>query len=80
MCGLLRLTAHARSTAAMRKWKLISYGCVVVIALKFFTTFMIGEHEHHEMKTDYEYTHIRHKPFPWGDGETSLFEKKHSHH
>lgn len=64
----------------MQRWKWISLGCVAVIGIKFFTVMVLGDHEHVEMRDDLEYTHIRHKPFPFKDGDTGLFETKHAAH
>ena len=48
-----------------------SAAAVALIAIKFVTVFS-GSHPHTETP-HVEYTYIRHKPFPWGDGNTSLF-------
>ncbi len=34
-------------------------------------------HPHDKVPPEYPYLKIRSKPFPWGDGDTGLFETKH---
>ena len=58
----------------MGRWKYISAGCVVLIALKTVQVFW-GDHEHIEKNGAMEYMSIEHKPFPWKDGKTGLFDR-----
>ena len=53
---------------------------MAVIGLKFATVFLLGEHEHLEKNPEYEYMAIEHKPFPFKDGQTGLFDSAKSHH
>ncbi|XP_032228832.1 uncharacterized protein LOC116612321 [Nematostella vectensis] len=62
-------------------WKKISFfiaapACVFLGYKVFFV-----DHEEHPMEDSYiPYSHlkIRNKPFPWGDGDRSLFHNKHT--
>merc|ERR1712167_371383 len=64
--------AHAeQATADWKKYsKMFAAGVAGVAVLEFFVHL---SHHHHSETTLYPYRKIRSKPFPWGDGQHSLF-------
>merc|ERR1712216_19639 len=64
--------AHAEhATADWKKYsKMFAAGVGGVAILEFFVHL---SHGHHEDNTLYPFRRIRNKPFPWGDGQTSLW-------
>ncbi|XP_062511979.1 cytochrome c oxidase subunit 6A, mitochondrial-like [Corticium candelabrum] len=76
-------TRHA--AGAMHTWKKISF-FVVVPALAYCTYNAYAKEKEHEKHIEehgrhfiaYPHLRIRTKPFPWGDGNHSLFHNSHS--
>jgi len=77
----------AHSTA--KTWKMVSYFVAVpAVLLTTANTYAVSleeakhesEHEHHEPVHYGTYMRIRTKPFPWGDGDHSLFHNDHTNH
>eukprot|EP01135_Chromosphaera_perkinsii_P004383 Nk52_evm34s279 gene=Nk52_evmTU34s279 len=64
---------HAAGTYGT--WRTISYVCVPTILATAYIAFS-GEHDHH-MNPEMPHLRIRSKPFPWGDGDKSLFHNPH---
>ncbi len=71
-------SSHGKHEPNPQLWqKLFFLICIPAIGLSAVNTYLI-EKEHHEhyhrpeFKT-YEYMRFRTKPFPWGDGQRSLF-------
>ncbi|CAG8789055.1 213_t:CDS:2, partial [Racocetra fulgida] len=71
---------HAKSTA--KTWKNITiYVCFPALLLGTANSYRIMKeheaHKEHEHKDEnhplYQYQRIRTKPFPWGDGDKTLF-------
>ncbi|XP_051176770.1 cytochrome c oxidase subunit 6A2, mitochondrial-like [Leptopilina boulardi] len=61
-------------------WKMISLFVAVpaVIVTGAINYYEHVNHEHHRPEfIPYEHLRIRNKPFPWGDGNHSLFHNKH---
>jgi len=50
-------------------WTGIGVAFLVAFGLKLAT----AEHRHLPEKKPYTHLEIRHKPWPWGDGNTSMF-------
>jgi len=69
------------TAAEIELWQKLSYGGVALVVVVSLIVFSIPT-EHGHMKKS-SHTHIRKKPFPWGDGNTSLFDmlkkKDHGH-
>ena len=55
----------------MKNFAVIGAGVIVAIGAFIFATDKHG----HRCEVKYPYLAIRSKPFPWGDGDTSLFEQ-----
>ncbi|CAG2121457.1 unnamed protein product, partial [Medioppia subpectinata] len=58
-------------------WKIFFFVCIPAIGLSGLNTYLL-EKEHHEHYVrpefkPYEYMRIRTRPFPWGDGQHTLF-------
>merc|ERR1712070_1042460 len=65
-------TQHGIETT--RDWKQYSkYGGVFVGVVGVIQFFIHLSHHHHDEHIAYGYRKIRNKPFPWGDGQHSLF-------
>merc|ERR1712007_219245 len=66
------MTEHAvQATADWKKYsKMAVAGVGAIAVLEFFVHL---SHHHHEDNTLYPYRKTRNKPFPWGDGQHSLF-------
>ncbi|KAF0355137.1 cytochrome oxidase subunit VI [Gigaspora margarita] len=78
----LAVEEHAKKTA--KTWKNITiYVCTPALALGVANSYRIMkeheahhaeyEHEHEGDHQLYQYQRIRTKPFPWGDGDHTLF-------
>ncbi|CAG8643736.1 3051_t:CDS:2 [Dentiscutata heterogama] len=76
----LAIEEHAKGTA--RTWKNITiYVCTPALFLGVANSYRImkeheahhAEHEHEEEHPHFQYQRIRTKPFPWGDGDKTLF-------
>merc|ERR1711959_199017 len=66
------MTEHAvQATADWKKYTLM--GCGFVGAVGILEFFVHLSHGHHDDLTLYPFRRVRNKPFPWGDGQTSLF-------
>merc|ERR1712178_122390 len=71
--GEAATTEHAiEATADWKKYSMYGAGFVGAVAvLQFFVHMSHGGH--HEEQVVYGFRKIRDKPFPWGDGQHSLF-------
>jgi len=56
----------------IRLWKVWSYGGVAFLVAFGLKLIFGGEHHNPEKKA-YSHLEIRHKPWAWGDGNTSMF-------
>jgi cytochrome c oxidase subunit 6a len=71
-------SSHGKHEPNPQLWqKLFFLICIPAIGLSALNTYLI-EKEHHEHYNrpefkPYEYMRVRTKPFPWGDGQRSLF-------
>jgi len=66
---------HAGGAAGFWK-KLTFFGAVPLIAVTMVNAYLGHEKEHHTPRkefVDYAHLRIRTKPYPWGDGNHSLF-------
>ncbi|CAG8451049.1 6859_t:CDS:2 [Ambispora leptoticha] len=78
-----RQAVKEHAAATTRLWKNISiYVCIPSLVLATWNAYRImKEHEKHEAhhyvppeeRPLYPYMRLRNKPFPWGDGDHSLF-------
>ncbi|XP_054161774.1 cytochrome c oxidase subunit 6A1, mitochondrial-like [Oppia nitens] len=71
-------SSHAKHEPNPDLWKkLFIFVCIPAIGLSGLNTYLVEKehHEHFERPEfkQYEYMRIRTKPFPWGDGQRSLF-------
>merc|ERR1711966_456542 len=65
-------TEHAvHATADWKKYSMYGAGLVGLVGILEF--FVHISHSHHEEQIVYPFRKIRNKPFPWGDGQHSLF-------
>jgi cytochrome c oxidase subunit 6a len=73
-----RLVEEETHAASVKNtWKRISlFVCLPVVGY-FAWKSLIGEEHHSYSYIPWSHLRIRTKPFPWGDGDTSLF---HNHH
>jgi len=70
--GEAATTEHAaQATADWKKYSL--YGCGAVGLVGVLEFFVHLSHSHHDEVIVYPFRKIRNKPFPWGDGQHSLF-------
>merc|ERR1712224_607433 len=70
--GEAATTEHAiEATADWKKYTFWGIGAVGAMGVLQF--FIHMSHGHHEDLTLYPFRRIRNKPFPWGDGQHSLF-------
>merc|ERR1711865_410881 len=70
--GEAATTDHAvHATADWKKYSMYGAGFVSIVAVLEFFVHM--SHVPHEDNTVYPFRRIRNKPFPWGDGQHSLF-------
>eukprot|EP00794_Sanderia_malayensis_P013982 gene13982-15440_t len=78
---LVEEEAHAGST--WLTWRKISFFVAVPAILGCAWNAWKSETEHHATHerpefVAYPHLHLRHKPFPWGDGNHSLFHNSHT--
>ncbi|KAL5491043.1 hypothetical protein EMCRGX_G016258 [Ephydatia muelleri] len=72
-----REEAHAAST--MLTWKRISlFVAVPVVGYLAWKNLIHGEHMEEKEYFPWPHLRIRNKPFPWGDGDKSLFHNPHT--
>merc|ERR1719166_600891 len=68
--------AHPTDGSSFKMWKMATYFfCVPVVLAATYINLAPGmaEHGHRPEFAPYEYMRIRTKPFPWGDGNHTLF-------
>ncbi|XP_055986977.1 cytochrome c oxidase subunit 6A1, mitochondrial [Sorex fumeus] len=71
--------AHGEEGSA-RMWKALTYFVALPgVAVSMLNVFLKSQHEEHERPEFVAYPHlrIRSKPFPWGDGNHTLFHNSH---
>merc|ERR1711959_110798 len=70
--GEVATTEHAvHATADWKKYSLYGAGFVGLVSI--LELFVHLSHSHHEEHIVSPFRRIRNKPFPWGDGQHSLF-------
>merc|ERR1711990_705938 len=72
------LMNFTKSFGSFKMWKMATYFfCIpVVIASTYINLGPNAEHGHRPEFVPYEYLRVRTKPFPWGDGNHSLFHNR----
>ncbi|XP_066226870.1 cytochrome c oxidase subunit 6A1, mitochondrial [Saccopteryx leptura] len=71
--------AHGEEGSA-RMWKALTYFVALPgVGVSMLNVFLKSRHEEHERPEFVAYPHlrIRSKPFPWGDGNHTLFHNPH---
>ncbi|XP_032243707.1 cytochrome c oxidase subunit 6A1, mitochondrial-like [Phoca vitulina] len=71
--------AHSEEGSA-HMWKALTYFAVLPgIDVSMLNVFLRSHHRKHERPefVAYHHLHIRSKPFPWGDGNHTLFHNSH---
>merc|ERR1712001_653457 len=73
-----RFSADGSGLHGFKVWKMATYFfCIpVVIASTYINLGPNAEHHHRPEFVAYDYLRVRTKPFPWGDGNHSLFHNR----
>ncbi|KAK6476380.1 cytochrome c oxidase subunit 6A [Huso huso] len=76
----LSAAAHGEPHQAARTWKILSFVVALpAVGVCMLNTYLKMQHHSHDRPEFIAYPHlqIRSKPFPWGDGNHSLFHNSH---
>ncbi|KAK3609487.1 hypothetical protein CHS0354_022247 [Potamilus streckersoni] len=64
----------AHHESSMKRWKYLTFFVALPgISLCYYNAFIVGEEHSRPDFIEYEYLRRRTKPFPWGDGNHTLF-------
>ncbi|XP_048198796.1 cytochrome c oxidase subunit 6A1, mitochondrial [Perognathus longimembris pacificus] len=73
-------SAHSEESSA-RMWKALTFFVALPgVGVSMLNVFLRSRHEEHDRQEFVAYPHlrIRTKPFPWGDGNHTLFHNPHT--
>ncbi|EDO47567.1 predicted protein [Nematostella vectensis] len=76
------ITEEIHAEGTMKTWRNVSaFVAIPAIGICIYNAYKLEQEHHHHPRPDFvEYSHlrIRSKPFPWKDGNHSLFHNPHA--